>query len=437
MEKLNIPGPKAKEIVEEDKKFISSSCTRAYPAVIERGKGMWVWDVDGNKLLDFSSGIAVVTTGHCHSEVVRAIEEQAELLLHMSGTDFYYPNQVKLAKKLAEITPGGPNKRTFFCNSGAESIEAALKVVRWATKRKLIISFYGSFHGRTYGGMSLTASKAIQREYFEPLVPGITHVPYAYCYRCIFNLTYPKCDFACVKYIEDVVFKTTTPPTQVAALFAEPIQGESGYVVPPDGYFQRLKSLLDKYGILFVDDEVQSGMGRTGKMFAIEHWGVIPDVVCIAKGVASGMPLGAIVTRRSMMDWPPGTHASTFGGNPLSCEAALVTIRLLEQELIKNTENMGKYLLTELNKIAKNQPMIGDVRGKGLMVACEIVRDKETKEKAKEERDKIVYECFRRGLLLLGCGENVVRFAPPLIVSKQEIELALQIFEDSLKEVKK
>ena len=437
MEKLNLPGPNAKEIIEEDEKLVSSSYGRPHPTVIKYGKGSWVWDVDNNKFLDFSAGIAVCSTGHCHSEVVRAIQEQAELLLHMSNSDFRYPSLVHLAKKLAEITPGNHSKRVFFCNSGAESVESALKLVRWFTKRKLILAFYGAFHGRTYGAMSLTASKEVQREGFEPLVPGITHIPYPYCYRCPFNLTYPKCDFACIHYIEDTIFKTTTPPSQVAALFAEPIQGEGGYIIPPPDYFQKLKKLLDKHNILFVDDEVQTGMGRTGKMFAIEHWGVIPDIICVAKGIASGMPIGATVAHRNIMSWPEGAHASTFGGNPVSCEAALATINLLETELIENTRNMGGYFLKELKGLSNDYTFIGDVRGKGLMLACEIVKNKGTKEPDPELKDKIIHECCLRGLLLLGCGTSVIRFIPPLIVNKEEVDFALEVFNDSLKAVKK
>ncbi len=438
MDKLNLPGIKAKKIIEEDKQFVSSSYGRPHPIVIDRGKGSWVWDVDDNKFLDFSTGISVCNTGHCHPEVVRAIQEQAELLLHMSNSDFRYPSVVKLAKKLAEITPGDSNKRVFFGNSGAEAVEAAIKLVRWYTKRKRILAFYGAFHGRTYGAMSLTASKEGQRKGFGPLVPGITHIPYPYCYRCQFNQTYPKCNFACIRYIEDTLFKTTTPPSEVAALFAEPIQGEGGYIVPPPDYFQELKKLLDKYGILFVADEVQAGMGRTGKMFSIEYWeGIIPDVICIAKGLASGMPIGAIIANRDVMSWPEGTHASTFGGNPVSCEAALATIKLLEDELLENTCNMGNYLIEKLKKLSNDYDFIGDVRGRGLMIACEIIKDENTKEPNPVLRDEIINECCLRGLLVLGCGKSSIRFIPSLTVNKEEIDLAIEIVSDSLKTIKK
>ncbi|MFA5031744.1 MAG: acetyl ornithine aminotransferase family protein [bacterium] len=437
MKKLNIPGPKAKEVLIDDEKFISPYGRPSYKAVIEKGKGVWVWDVDGNKLLDFSSGIAVCSTGHCHPEVVRAIEEQAETLLHISETDFYCAINVTLAKKLSQITPGKFDKRIFFSNSGAESIEAAMKLARWSTKRQMFLAFYSSFHGRTYGAMSLTSSKKTQREGFGPLVPGVVHVHYPYCYRCPFNLKYPECDFSCIKYIEDEVLKRVAPPHDVAAMFVEPIQGEGGYIVPPDGYLKKLKALLEKHGILYVDDEVQAGIGRTGKMFAIEHWGIIPDIICSAKALASGMPIGVTISKREIMDWPKGAHASTFGGNPVSCAAALATLKLMEDSLVENARVMGEYFMTELKKLEKQHRMIGDVRGKGLMLACELVRDRTTKEKAIEETDKVLEKCFEYGLMVLSCGENTIRFIPPLIVTKEEIDIALDIFSTVLKEIEK
>ncbi|MCK4352329.1 acetyl ornithine aminotransferase family protein [candidate division WOR-3 bacterium] len=428
------PGEKAKELLKKDKQYLSPSYFREYPTVIEKGEGMYVFDVDGNKFLDFGAGYACCSTGHSHPEVVRAIERQAKTLLHIDGSAFLYPSLVNLGEKLAEITPGAKNKRVFFGNSGTEAVEAAMKLSRYATKRQRLIAFYNSFHGRTYGGMSLTASKWIQRKGFAPLVPGVTHIPYPYCYRCQFNLKYPSCNFACIDYVEDVIFHTTTPPEEVAALFVEPIQGEGGYIIPPDGYFERLKKLLDKYNILFVADEIQSGMGRTGKMFAIEHWNVIPDMITIAKGIASGMPISALVARASLMDWETGAHASTFGGNPVACEAALVTIKLLEEKLVENAKKMGYYLIGGLHKIAEKYPTVGDVRGKGLMIGCEIVKDKSTKEKAPKLRDKIIRKCFENGLLLLGCGACSIRFSPPLVVEKTEIDKCLEIFDASLKE---
>lgn len=425
---FKLPGQKSQEILKRDKEYTSSSYFREYPFVVEKGKGMYIFDVAGNRFLDFGAGFACCSTGHCHPEIVRTIEKQAKTLIHIDGAVFSYPCFVNLAEKLVEITPGSKSKKVFFGNSGAEAVEAAMKLVRHATKRPRMIAFYNSFHGRTYGAMSLTASKAVQRDGFAPLVPGITHVPYPYCYKCSFNLSYPSCNFACIDYIENEIFHTTTPPDEVGALFAEPIQGEGGYIVPPEGYFGRLKKMLDKYDILFVADEVQSGMGRTGKMFAIEHWGVVPDIICIAKGIASGMPISAIATRAELMKWKSGAHASTFGGNPVCCEAALATIRLLQQGLIENAKKQGEYLLKTLKGLMSKYPIIGDVRGKGLMIGVEFAKDGKV-------RDKVVYQCFEKGLLLLGCGTNSIRFSPPLILEREHIDKALAIFEDVLRKI--
>jgi 4-aminobutyrate aminotransferase len=430
-----IPGPIAESFIKRDKKYLSPSYTRSYPAVIEKGEGSWVWDVDGNKFLDFNAGIAVCATGHCHPEVVKAIKTQADSLLHISGTDYYQPRQVELAEKLAEIVPGPKNKRSFFSNSGAEAIEAAMKLSRYHTQRKYFISFFDSFHGRTLGALSLTGSKQVQRRRFGPLLSGVVHLPYGYCYRCAYNLHYPECNFACIRYIEDEVFRTILPAEEVAAIFVEPIQGEGGYVIPPDGWLSELHKLCAKYEILLVADEVQSGMGRTGRMFASEHSGVIADIYCLAKGIASGMPLGATVARSSIMDWPPGAHASTFGGNPVSCAAALTTIRLLEEGLIENARRMGELLLTGLESLRERYEFIGDIRGKGLMIGIELVRDPKTKEFATERRNSVVVEAFRQGLILQGCGPSVIRFSPPLVVSREECMMALSRFEAALKKV--
>lgn len=429
---MDIPGEKAKFLIERDHKYVSPCYIRPYPAVISTGSGAKVLDVDGNEFLDCTAGIAVAATGHCHPKVVEAIQTQAERLIHMSGTDFYYPIQVELAEKLAEIVPGGKNRKVFFCNSGAEAVEASMKLARYATGREKFLAFFGAFHGRTFGALSLTASKAVQRRRFGPLVPGVTHVPYGYCYRCAYNLNYPECDFACLHYIEDVIFKKHSSPEQFAAVVFEPIQGEGGYVVPPEGYLQKLRDIVNPYGILLVDDEVQAGMGRTGKMFAIEHWGVIPDVVALAKGIASGMPLGASVARSSLSTWESGAHASTFGGNPVSCAAALATIALLEGELIENASKVGEYMLTESKKAQQKYGFIGDVRGKGLMLALEIVKDRETKQPAPELRNRIVTECFKKGLLVLGTGDTAVRFSPPLVINRDEASRALDILFEVL-----
>jgi 4-aminobutyrate aminotransferase len=429
-----LPGPKVRKIIQRDRLTLSPSLTRSYPFVIQQGRGVWVKDPDGNIFLDFTGGIAVTATGHSHPEVVRAIQKQAEKFLHMSGTDFYYEIQVKLAEKLIKLTPGKFKKRVFFTNSGTEAVEAAFKLARYKTKRERMISFFGAFHGRTLGALSLTGSKIKQKENFGSLIPGVTHVGYGYCYRCPYNLTYPDCGIDCVDYIEHTLFKKTVPPQDVAAIIVEPIQGEGGYIVPPPGYHQKLRELTKKYGILLIADEVQSGMGRTGKMFAIEHWGVEPDIMAVAKGIASGMPLGAMIARADLMDWEPGAHANTFGGNPLACAAALETIRLLEEGLLENAAVVGGYLKGRLNELWRQFPLIGDVRGMGLMVGIELVRDRETKELATKERDRIIQRAFEKGLLLLGCGESAIRFAPALVVTKKEVDAAMEILEECFKE---
>jgi len=428
-----LPGPRARAIIERDRASLSPSLTRPYPFVAERGRGVWVRDPDGNEFLDFTAGIAVTNTGHCHPRVVRAIREQASQLLHMSGTDFYYEVQVQLAEKLASLAPGKGKKKVFFTNSGAEAIEAAIKLARYHTGREKLISFFGAFHGRTLGALSLTASRVVQREKFGPLLPGVHQVGYGYCYRCPYNLRYPECNISCVSYLEEELFKRTVPPEEVAAIVVEPIQGEGGMVMPPAGYHEMLRDLTRRHKILLIADEVQSGMGRTGKMFAIEHWGVEPDVTCVAKGIASGMPLGAIIARSDLLDWGPGSHASTFGGNPVACRAALETLELLETRLMRNAGVMGEYLKTRLLELARRYPSMGDVRGAGLMLGIELVKDRVTKEPAVDMRNKIIQKAFRRGLLLLGCGESGIRFTPPLVVTKKEVDVAIEILDRCLK----
>jgi len=433
--KTALPGPQASKLIKLDGTYVSPSYTRMYPLVVAKAKGMWVHDVDQNVFLDFTAGIAVNATGHCHPEVVKAIKLQADKLLHMSGTDFYYTSQIELAEKLALLAPGNAGKRVYFGNSGAEAVEAAFKLARWHTKRELNLAFFGAFHGRTMGALSLTASKTVQKKNYNPLVPGITHIPYPYCYRCPYNLCYPGCDVACVHWVEDTLFRTTIPPDEVAAIFVEPIQGEGGYIVPPPEFHREMDKLLKKYDILYVADEVQSGMGRTGKMFAMEHFDVNPDMIALAKGIASGLPLGALVARSDIMDWEAGSHASTFGGNPLSCQAAMTTIDLLENELITNAAVQGDYLLAGLRELQKTHESIGDVRGKGLMVGVELVKDRETKKPARAWRNEIVKAAFERGLLLLGCGENSLRFCPALSVTAEEIDKCLSIFDDAIQSV--
>jgi len=430
-----LPGPRAKKLIKKDKSFVSPSYTRVYPLVAEKAKGLWIHDVDGNLFLDFTSGIAVNATGHCHPHVVKAVTDQAKHLLHMSGTDFYYTPQIMLAEKLAGLAPGRRAKKVYFGNSGAEAVEAAFKLARWHTKRELNIAFFGAFHGRTMGALSLTASKTIQKKHYNPLVPGITHIPYGYCYRCAYNLTYPQCGLHCVHWVEDTLFRTTMPAEEVAAIFVEPIQGEGGYVVPPPEFHRELYKIAKKYGILYVADEVQSGMGRTGKMFAMEHFGVVADIMALAKGIASGLPLGAMVASAKIMNWEAGSHASTFGGNPLSCRAAMATIELLEKSLMKNAARQGERLLKGLGALQKNFECMGDVRGKGLMAAVELVKDRETKEPATEWRNQIIKKTFEKGLLLLGCGENSIRFCPSLTVTAKEIDVCLSILEEAFKEI--
>ena len=433
--RTSLPGPRAKKLIKLDKSFVSPSYTRVYPLVVDKAKGLWVHDVDGNIFLDFTAGIAVNATGHCHPQVVKAIQMQAKQLLHMSGTDFYYTPQIILAEKLAALAPGRGTKRVYFGNSGAEAVEAAFKLARWHTKRELNIAFFGAFHGRTMGALSLTASKTIQKKYYNPLVPGITHIPYAYCYRCAYNLSYPKCGLYCVHWVEDTLFRTTVPAEEVAAIFVEPIQGEGGYIVPPPGFHKELHKIAKKYGILYVADEVQSGMGRTGKMFAMQHFGVTADIMSLAKGIASGLPLGATIAPAKIMNWEAGSHASTFGGNPLSCQAAMATIELLENNLMKNAANQGKRLIESLREMQKTYECMGDVRGKGLMVAVELVKNRHTKEPATDWRSRIIKKSFEKGLLVLGCGENSIRFSPSLTVTAKEIDVCLSIFEESMKEV--
>lgn len=430
--KLPVPGPKARALLERDARNVSPSYTRSYPFVMERGKGTEVWDVDGYRYLDFNAGIAVNATGHSHPDVVRAIQEQAAKFIHMSGTDFYYPVQIELAEKLNALAPGDEPKQLFFTNSGTESIEAALKLARYYTRRPRMIAFIGAFHGRSMGSLSLNGSKALHKAGFAPLVPEVTHTPYAYCYRCPMGKTYGQCRIDCVRYLEEVVFQRLVPPEEVAAIFVEPIQGEGGYIVPPPEFLPMLREIADKYGILLVADEIQTGFGRTGKMFAVEHWGVVPDILAVAKGIASGMPLGAMIARASLMTWKPGSHGNTFGGNPLSCAAALETIRLIENGYMDNAAVMGRRMLEILAERRHKHPSIGDIRGKGLMVGVELVKNQETKEIAPKFRDDVVTKAFEHGLLILGCGPSTVRFMPPLNISQEHLDEGLDIFDEVL-----
>jgi len=435
--RTKLPGPNAQKILQGDAKFISPSYTRSYPLVAKAGRGCIVEDVDGNEFLDFSSGIAVCSTGHCHPEVVAAIQKQAGELIHMSGTDFYYENMITLAERLAKMAPMSGPVRVYYGNSGTEAIEAAMKMARYHTRRQGIIAFYGAFHGRTMGALSMTASKVQQRRRFFPLVPGVAHVPYPYVYRRPEGMSESQFIKDCVSFIEDRVFKTIMPPEECAAIFVEPIQGEGGYVPAPREYMQELRRICDKHGILLVADEVQSGAGRTGKMWAIEHTGVEPDIITIAKGIASGMPLGVTLARAEIMDWVPGSHASTFGGNPVCIEAALATLNVLEREAMHNAEVVGAHILKRISRWVETHPMVGDVRGHGLMIGVEIVKDKKTRATAHDERDRIVDLAFERGLLFLGAGENSIRIAPPLIVTQEQADLAMDVLEECIGIVEK
>jgi 4-aminobutyrate aminotransferase len=426
-----LPGPKARAIIERDARVLSPSYTRCYPFVMARGEGAVVEDVDGNRFLDFNAGIAVVATGHSHPRVVQAVQRQAAKFLHMSGTDFYYENMVTLAEKLASLVPGGGARRVYFGNSGTEAVEAAIKLARYHTGRDKFIAFLGSFHGRTMGALSLTGSKVVQRKGFSPSLP-VQHIPYASCYRCAYGKHPDTCHVECARVIEDQLFKTILPAEEVAAIVVEPIQGEGGYLVPPAKFHEELQRIAEKYGILLIHDEIQSGMGRTGRMFASEHFGIAPDMVTLAKGLASGMPLSATVARADVMNWQPGAHASTFGGNPVAVEAALATIELLEESLVQNAAKIGQHMLTRMSTWPGRFRFIGDVRGRGLMIGFEMVYNQETKERAPELRDRLEQLAFERGLLILGSGQNSIRLCPPLVIDRDQADFAVDTLEQCL-----
>src|ERR1700678_2218670 len=436
--KTALPGPNARRILEGDERYISPSYTRSYPMVAKRGHGAIVEDVDGNEFLDFSAGIAVNSTGHCHPEVVTAIQKQAAELIHMSGTDFYNEALTDLATRLSAVAPmPGPHK-FYYGNSGAEAVECALKLARYHTKRQQVIAFFGAFHGRTMGALSLTASKPQQKRRFSPLVPGVTHVRYPDVYRGCEGGPQDAEKFAlgCARYIEDKLFKTILAPEEVAAIFVEPIQGEGGYVVAPTIFMQQLRRICDKHGILLVVDEVQSGIGRTGKWFAVEHTGVHPDIVCMAKGIASGMPLGVTLSKADIMDWIPGSHASTFGGNPVCIAAALATLDVIEKEgLLEHSAEVGGHMMKRMADWPAKLRLVGDVRGRGLMVGVEIVKNKTTKAYGAAERDLIVEKAFERGVLFLGCGPSTIRICPPLVVTKEQADVAVDVLEECIREV--
>ncbi|HSB91319.1 MAG TPA: acetyl ornithine aminotransferase family protein [Anaerolineales bacterium] len=435
MKTYTLPGPKARAYLERDRAVISPSYPRSTPFVMDHGRGSEVWDVDGNRFLDFAAGIAVCSTGHSHPKVVEAITQQAQRFLHISS-DYYHPKWVEVSERLASLAPFEEPAKVFLGNSGAESVEAAIKLARHHTGRTQFIGFYGSFHGRTMGALAFTSSKPLYRRGFLPVMGGVAHVPFPDPYRPVLTSANGDADYGetVVRYIEDVVLARAVPPDECAAILVEPIQGEGGYIVPPDGFFPALRALCDKYGILLIADEVQSGVGRTGKWWAIQHWGVEPDIVCAAKGIASGVPLGAMIARESVMDWPQGAHGNTFGGNPLACVASLATLDLIEHEMMQNAAEVGTYTLDALAEIQCRHATIGHVRGKGLMIGIEFVKNRETKEAAHGLRERILDRAFTHGLLLLGCGESTVRLAPPLNIERQQVDEALEILEAAVTE---
>src|ERR1700685_3856266 len=437
--KLNmaLPGPNAKRVVEEDAKWVSPSYTRDYPLVAKRGYGAMVQDVQGTVFLDFAAGIAVCSTGHCPPDVVAAVQKQAAELLHMSGTDFYYEGMPKLASKLSAIAPGKESKRVYFGNSGAEAVEAAIKLAKYHTRRDKIIAFEGAFHGRTMGALSLTASKSTQRKGFGTLISGVFHMPYPDTYRGMYGKGPETVAAGCLGYLEDELFKRRVDPEEVAGIFIEPIQGEGGYMPAPVEFLKGLQVICRKYGIMLVADEVQSGMGRTGKWWASDHAGIEPDIICTAKGIASGMPLSAIIARASVMNWTPGAHASTFGGNPVCIAASLATIDLLDRKYIANAAQMGEFIRGLTADWTTRHKIVGEVRGKGLMIGIEIVRDQKTKERAPDLRNRLVQMAFHKGLLILGSGDTTLRFCPPLIIDEEQAEFAVRTVDACITEIER
>jgi 4-aminobutyrate aminotransferase len=427
-----LPGPRARAVIERDARTMSQNYRKDYPLVVDHGLGQVIVDVDGNRFLDFAAGIAVASTGHCHPDVVAAVQRQSERLLHLCATDFYNEDVVALAEGLARRAPGPGPWRVFFANSGAEVVEGAIKLARLRTGRPKVVAFYGAFHGRTYGALTLTASKPVQRRGYAPLLPEVQHTHYAYCYRCPVNRHPDTCKVECLDLLTETMFSTTTDPREIAAVIVEPVQGEGGYVVPHAGFLPRLREVTRQHGILLIADEVQCGMGRTGRMFASEHFGLEPDIITLAKGIASGMPLGALMAKDDVMQWNSGGHGSTFGGNPVSIAAGLATLRLLEEKLIANAERVGRVLMAALRDRLGAHAVVGDVRGLGLMIGVEIVRDRFRREPAPELRERILEEAFRRGLLLLGCGRSTIRLAPPLIVDDEDATTAARLLEEAV-----
>lgn len=434
MQNLSVPGKKAKEYLKRDKKVISPSYPRVYPFMMDHGLGSEVWDVDGNRYVDFTSGIAVCSTGHCHPKVIEAIKKQAERYLHISS-DFYHPIWIEFSEKLASTAPFKEFAKIFLCNSGTEAVETAIKLARYHTGRQQFIGFLGGFHGRTLGSLAFTASKPAYRRGFFPVMNGVTHIPFPDPYRPLLVSTNDDYGETVVQYIRNVIFQKVLPPEDCAGILVEPIQGEGGYIVPPDSFFPALRELCDQYGILLIADEVQSGVGRTGKWWAIENWNVEPDIVCTAKGIASGIPLGGIISRESIMNWPSGAHGNTYGGNPIACAAALATFELIENGMMQNAAEVGRYTLDALEELQVRHPSIGQVRGKGLMIGVEFVKDRGTREPAKSLRKRVEQTAFQKGLMTMGCGESTLRIAPPLNITTQLIDEGLEILDHAIHEV--
>jgi 4-aminobutyrate aminotransferase len=425
--KTALPGPKAKAIVDRDRAYTSHAYLKEYPLVIARGEGVMVEDVDGNRFLDFMSGIAVSSTGYGHPKVIAAVQQAAANFLHICGSDFYFEGMAALCERLARLAPGSTPKRVFLTNSGTEATEGAIKLARHATHRTAIVAFKGAFHGRTTGALALTSSKARQHGGFGPLLPDVHHVAYPNRYRAAAGTTDAELVRQAMNEIEGDLFTRHLDPTDVAAIFVEPIQGEGGYLFPPDGFLRALRELSDAHGILLVFDEIQCGVGRTGKMWACEYEGVEPDILLTAKGLGSGMPIGAFIARESIDDWKGGAHGSTFGGNPVCCAAALATLDLVENGLMANAERLGARLISGVRELAERHDVIGDVRGKGLMVGMELVKSRATKEYNPEASRRLVDTAFHQGLLLLGCGKSVIRLAPPLVIDEVDIDRGLNL----------
>lgn len=430
-----IPGPQAQALVARDQKVFAPCAGRVYPFVIERGEGCHVWDVDGHRYLDWNAGIAVVAAGHSHPRMVHAIQEQATRFIHMAGTDFYNEPMIQVAEKLVASMPSSHEWQVFLCNSGTEAVEAGVKLARYVTRRQGVIAFLGAFHGRSYGSLSLTASKPVQRHGYYPLVPGTFHAFYANPYRPLFDVDPARVAETCLDYIERTLFHTIAPPSEVAAIVVESIQGEGGYVVPAPGFMKGLREICDRYGILLIADEVQSGVGRTGRMWAFEHEDITPDIVTSAKGLGGGVPIGAIVARKDLTEqWKPGSHGNTYGGNGLACVAAREVLSLVEEELADNASAVGAYLTERMRDVQQRYDCIGDVRGRGLMLGVEFVKDQQTKDPAPALAQHIMEYAFKRGLLLLTCGASTIRLCPPLVLTKAEVDEGMELFEMALQD---